>query len=117
MEILITNTGAKTNNSTYIGRPGELGNPFATKPSKFSTNIYSHDESMKMYFKYIRKEYAKEGKLKEEIDSLITSNNHTISCFCIHKIFTQNDYDNFDLKKVTCHGEIISHFIFELTQD
>jgi len=98
----------------YIGRPSKFKNPFPTKPSKFSTLKYSHEESMKMFYKYFEKEITTNEELKKYIKNKLEEvNNFTLSCFCIHKSFTKKDYDNFNILDTTCHGEIISFFIFK----
>jgi len=114
--ISIINEGANVTdiNFIYIGRPSKFQNPFPTKPSKFSTLKYSHEESMKMFFKYFEKEITTNQNLIKNIEVILNNNiDLTLSCFCIHRKFTLKEYENFNLLDVTCHGEIISYFIFK----
>jgi hypothetical protein len=114
--ISIINEGANMTdtNAVYIGRPSKFQNPFPTKPSKFSTLKYSHEESMKMFFKYFEKEITTNKELIKNINFMLDNNSNLIlSCFCIHRKFNLEEYKKFNLLDVTCHGEIISYFIFK----
>lgn len=107
--IEITKKGLR-GTGTYIGRPSPYGNPFPTKKSKYSKEIYTLEKSLKKYESLIRhgvinisdlvNKYNKDGKL-------------ILDCYCINK--TINAHTEIDLDNCKCHGEIITYYILLFT--
>jgi hypothetical protein len=105
-KIKITNLG-KNDKYIYIGRPSLWQNPFPTKSSKFSPNVYPLEESLKKY----QEETLSKLKVKNFVKLLLENNEITLSCFCIEKTITINNYKINETPK--CHGELLAEKIFE----
>jgi hypothetical protein len=71
----------------YIGRPSVFGNPWSSKPSKYTDNIVSSKkEAIEKYRQYL----LNSPKLLEKIEEL---RGKTIACWCD--------------EKSKCHGDVI----------
>lgn len=90
----------------YIGRPSYYQNPFPTKYSKYSKNIFPLKKSLKMYEKYLEK-----IKIDRLVEELYKNKKIELNCFCINR--TYNDKSELENKKITCHGEILAKKIYD----
>jgi len=111
-KIIITALGKKTNIGIYIGRPNTLGNPYPTKVSNFKENgIYTHEESMKKYQEYIKKELKNENskiyKLIGQLSKRIKEGKEVqLNCWCLSKKIEK--IEDIEENNIKCHGEIIA---------
>lgn len=70
----------------YIGRPSFLGNPFPVKKSKFVDKIYSIDESLVLYKKWLWKQIQDRNQLVlRELYAIMKIENATLICWCVDK--------------------------------
>lgn len=80
----------------YIGRPSILSNPYPTKKSKFSDKIYSSDESLRLYKRWLWNKIQSKDTLILKTLKNLASKDITILCWCVDK-----------QGKGNCHGFII----------
>lgn len=86
-------------NGIYIGRGknSPLGNPYPTKPSKFIKEIYSSEESLKLYRIWLWQQIKSRNQLVlTELEKIATMDNVDLICWCVDK-----------KGKGRCHGFII----------
>lgn len=103
--IKIISKGAKSTSGIYIGRGSEYGNPYPTKPSTFSDEIYTLSESLSLY----KENVIPKLNLKPLIEKLEENEELTLSCFCVNTKMKSSDQN----KKCRCHGELIAGEIFK----
>jgi predicted NAD-dependent protein-ADP-ribosyltransferase YbiA (DUF1768 family)/O-acetyl-ADP-ribose deacetylase (regulator of RNase III) len=113
-KIKITNTGYLKNpskdNIISIGRPTKYQNPFPTKPSIFTDEIYPHKISMQKY----KNETIPKVDVSELVKILKEQKELTLSCSCIKKNCSHDS--NFNNPR--CHGEILAEKVYkELKKD
>lgn len=88
--------------SYYVGRPSPLGNPFPIKKSKFSTKIYSLEESLDLYKKWLWNELKNKGAKSDATKALVAlaklskTEDITLVCWCVDE--NENG---------ACHAKII----------
>jgi hypothetical protein len=117
--IHITKQGFKLNDGIYIGRGSIFGNPFPTKRSKYSTNVYSLKESLILYHRYFLNKVIQKTQFHELVETFITvPETLVLNCFCINRVFTFDEFQVINNKgqipfdRFRCHGEIIAFYIF-----
>ena len=114
--IVIGNKGWK-DEGVYIGRGkySIFGNPFPVKSSKFSNKIYTLEESLNKYKKYLKEKIEKDKRFKKEFDKVVMilkkEKEIKLNCFCINK--TINSLSDIDLNNCKCHGEILSWYLLK----
>lgn len=71
----------------YVGRPNALGNPFPTKRNRFTEKIYSTEESLKLYRKWLwHKIKTGDGQVLSaltEIRQLSAHSDIALVCWCV----------------------------------
>jgi len=99
----------------YIGRSknrrlGIFGNPFPVKKSKFSSKIYSLEESLTLYARWIEDQYRSNSLFKEEADKLLKElkekGHITLDCWCVETAISSEEH-----KPTKCHGEVLAVFL------
>lgn len=105
-KIILLNKGAKSEKGVYIGRGSPYGNPFPTKPSAYSDEIYKLEESLKLF----KEKTIPTLNLEPLVKELKEKGEITLSCFCKNSQITSNNQSN----NKTCHGEIIAEEVFNL---
>ena len=120
-KVIITNFGFKSHLGIYIGRGSKFGNPFPIKKSKYSSKIYSLDESLRLYNSHFLQNIRNSVEWENLIKEFKKNKTITLNCFCINAEFTINDYlylknngleSNFS--KLKCHGQILAYYLFEV---
>jgi hypothetical protein len=113
--LIITALGNKELSGIYIGRPSVLGNPYPTKVSNFRVDkIYTNEESMEKYRRYILKEIKTNEKLKKILMTLkkriLDNKDIQLNCWCILEKINFKDYK--EKENVQCHGQIIYEYLY-----
>lgn len=93
---------AKRPTDIYIGRPSVLGNPFASKPSKYAKQSVSSDaEAVEKYQVWLREQWAANGEVKAELLRLarLYQETGTLHLICWCKLKVNDD--------TPCHGDVI----------
>ena len=87
-----------------IGRPTQYQNPFPTKPSAHSSEIYSHNESLTKY----KRETLPKINVKDLVKKLKENKEIVLSCSCVEKTCSK------ELNHIpTCHGELLATKVYE----
>ncbi|MBE7553169.1 MAG: DUF4326 domain-containing protein [Anaerolineales bacterium] len=86
----------------YIGRPSLLGNPFASKPSKYAKQSVSSDvEAVREYHCWLQAQWLANSEVKAELLRLARLYKETgvlhLICWC--KLKANDD--------TPCHGDVI----------
>lgn len=89
---------------TNIGRPTQYQNPYPTKPSAFSSEIFSHNESLTKY-KY---EQLPKINVSELVKELRENKEIILSCSCIEKTCSKTPKEI-----TTCHGELLAEKVYK----
>lgn len=111
--IRITNRGFK-GNGIYVGRSrygNVFGNPFPTKRSKFSSRVYTLEESLRLYRKYFEEKVINSKEFKRLVERYKEKGYLELDCWCINK--TVRSIEDLDLNSCRCHGEIIAYYILK----
>ena len=118
MKVIITSQGFG-GKGRYIGRSknirlGIFGNPYPTKKSKFSKEIYPLQKSLELYAKWIEKQYRENPIFKEETDKLVRELKEkgevVLDCFCANLEVASENH-----KPQKCHGEVLAVFLLKLS--
>jgi len=116
-KVVITNRGLK-GSGRYIGRhkdknKGIFGNPFPTKPSKFSKKVFPLNESLKLYESYFREKLKTDTTFRKEFEKLLmrlkNEGNVVLDCYCVNAVITSPDH-----KPKKYHGEVIAVYLLRL---
>ena len=116
-KVVITDRGLK-GSGRYIGRhkdpiKGIFGNPFPTKPSKFSKKVFPLNESLKLYESYLRKKLKTDTTFRKEFEKLLTrlktEGKVVLDCFCTNTVITSPNH-----KPRKCHGEVLAVYLLRL---
>ena len=120
MRVVLTSKGFK-GSGRYIGRSknlrlGIFGNPFPTKPSKFSKRIYTLEESLFLYRKWVEEQLRSNPIFKEEFQKLIKSLKEKgeviLDCWCADCVIeTPNHIPS------KCHGEVLALLLLKAVKD
>ncbi len=93
---------AKRATDVYIGRPSLLGNPFASKPSRYTTqSVSSAVEAVAQYRLWLREQWRTNPEIKAELLRLarLYKESGTLHLICWCKLKVNDD--------TPCHGDVI----------
>lgn len=68
----------------YVGRPSPLGNPFPTKRNSFTEKIYTVEESLKLYRRWLwSKIKEKDAAVLSALETIANAEEITLLCWCV----------------------------------
>lgn len=101
MTITVKNKKTYKGEGVYIGRPSLLGNPFTHKEGTTAQVVVpSREEAVEQYRVWLREQWAKGGKVKDELIRLAgvykRTGELTLVCWCAPE---------------ACHGHVLAEII------
>ena len=111
--IKITSRGFK-GKGVYVGRPSPFGNPFPTRKSKFSDEVYSLEESLELYRKHFEENLLGSREFGELVERYRKEGYLELDCWCVDREIRRSE--EVDMERCRCHAEVIAFYILYLSE-